>query len=248
MREEEDQFRHYVPLLRRIIILVAVVAAIPVVLWTITAFVRAYVGPPKLPTFRPMSATASIAAPAGAGATADNGDKQLTAAQLAATGQSLVPTIDGRATATDPREGAPAAKGPLLGDRPADGDVNATATASKVADLIAAVPADANLRGADTASAAATPGGAPTDVAAGSAQPPPAGWPDPATDAGPAAAPLTGPVPLPRHRPRDLAMAQLGVPVPRPRPEAIAASEPSSGPIDWLRNIFQPQQQPTQPQ
>ena len=44
MREDDDEFRHYVPLLRRIIILVAVITAVPVVLWTITAFVRTYVG------------------------------------------------------------------------------------------------------------------------------------------------------------------------------------------------------------
>ena len=36
MGEDED-FGHYVPLFRRIIILVAVITAIPVVLWTITA-------------------------------------------------------------------------------------------------------------------------------------------------------------------------------------------------------------------
>jgi hypothetical protein len=40
--------------LQRIIILVAVIVAVPVVLWTITAFVRSYVAPPKLPTFQPM--------------------------------------------------------------------------------------------------------------------------------------------------------------------------------------------------
>ena len=45
MREDDEEFRHYVPLLRRIIILVAVITAVPVVLWTITAFVRTYVGP-----------------------------------------------------------------------------------------------------------------------------------------------------------------------------------------------------------
>ena len=39
MREDDD-FRHYVPLLRRIIILVAVIIAVPVILWTITVFVR----------------------------------------------------------------------------------------------------------------------------------------------------------------------------------------------------------------
>ena len=51
MREDSDHFRHYVPLLRRIIIVV--LAAIPVILWTITVFMRSYVGPPKLPDVPP---------------------------------------------------------------------------------------------------------------------------------------------------------------------------------------------------
>ena len=55
MREDDDEFRHYVPLLRRIIILVAVITAVPVVLWTITAFVRTYVGPPQIPTFHQLA-------------------------------------------------------------------------------------------------------------------------------------------------------------------------------------------------
>ena len=53
MREDSDHFRHYVPLLRRIVIVVAVLAAIPVILWTITLFMRSYVGPPKLPNVPP---------------------------------------------------------------------------------------------------------------------------------------------------------------------------------------------------
>jgi len=62
MREDDD-FRHYVPLLRRIIILVAVIIAVPVILWTITVFVRTYVGPPRMPTFHQLASTASINAP-----------------------------------------------------------------------------------------------------------------------------------------------------------------------------------------
>jgi len=57
MREYDENIRLYTPMLQRIIILVAVIIAVPVVLWTITAFVRTYVGPPQLPTFRPLAAT-----------------------------------------------------------------------------------------------------------------------------------------------------------------------------------------------
>src|SRR5579863_3310107 len=56
MREYDDHIRLYTPMLQRIIILVAVIIAVPVVLWTITAFVRSYVAPPQVPTFRPLAA------------------------------------------------------------------------------------------------------------------------------------------------------------------------------------------------
>lgn len=75
MPDDEDHIRQFMPVLRRIIILVAVLTAIPVVMWTITAFVRTYVGPPKTPTFQrtadamPASSTADAAAPGDNGTT-----------------------------------------------------------------------------------------------------------------------------------------------------------------------------------
>jgi hypothetical protein len=57
MREYDEHIRLYTPMLQRIIILVAVIVAVPVVLWTITAFVRAYVAPPQIQTFRPLAAS-----------------------------------------------------------------------------------------------------------------------------------------------------------------------------------------------
>ena len=119
MREDEDQFRYYVPLLRRIIILVAVITAIPVILWTITAFVRTYVAPPKVPTFRPMTATASIAVPPVP-------DKIGKPPAQGAVAQPPSPMPEGRAAAND----APGAKGPLLADRMADVTGNAGARSS----------------------------------------------------------------------------------------------------------------------
>ena len=72
MREDDD-FRHNVPLLRRIIILVAVIIAVPVILWTITVFVRTYVGPPHMPTFHQLASTASINAPSARSGVARRG-------------------------------------------------------------------------------------------------------------------------------------------------------------------------------
>ena len=53
MREYDDyddeSIRLYTPVLQRVIILAAVVIAVPVMMWTITTFVRSYIARPKLP-------------------------------------------------------------------------------------------------------------------------------------------------------------------------------------------------------
>jgi hypothetical protein len=235
MREDEDQFRYYVPLLRRIIILVAVITAIPVILWTITAFVRTYVAPPKVPTFRPMTATASIAVPP----VPDNIGKPPAQGAMA---QPPSPMAEARAAANDARDAATGAKGPLLADRMAD--VTGNAGAPRVAEL---TPADTSPRAADGMTPGAPNASAPAGPAMSAQTPPPPM--DAAAYALPAAAPLSGPVPLPRHRPHNLDVAQLSVPVPRPRPGAIGegGSDSSSGsPLEWIRSIFQSQQPQTQ--
>jgi hypothetical protein len=53
--DDVDEFRHFVRLFSRIIILFAVVVAIPVILLTITAFIRS---PPKVTNFQNLLATA----------------------------------------------------------------------------------------------------------------------------------------------------------------------------------------------
>ena len=60
MREDDGEIGHYVRLWSRIVILCAVIIAVPVILWTITAFVRSQ---PKVSTFHYLFATASINAP-----------------------------------------------------------------------------------------------------------------------------------------------------------------------------------------
>lgn len=55
MRDYRDNnTRLYTPILQQIIILVAVIIAVPVVMWTITSFIRGYIAPPRVPTF-PMT-------------------------------------------------------------------------------------------------------------------------------------------------------------------------------------------------
>ncbi len=56
MREYDDEnIRLYTPVLQRVIILLAVIIAVPVVMWTITTVVRTYFAPPKVPTFQRMT-------------------------------------------------------------------------------------------------------------------------------------------------------------------------------------------------
>src|ERR1700723_1111166 len=70
MREYDDDnnIQHYAPVLRRIIILVAVITAVPVMLWTITAFMHTYIAQPTIPspqTLAPAPAAAPPASPGG---------------------------------------------------------------------------------------------------------------------------------------------------------------------------------------
>ena len=53
--DDDDNIRLYTPVLQRVIILLAVIIAVPVVMWTITTVVRTYFAPPKAPTFQRMT-------------------------------------------------------------------------------------------------------------------------------------------------------------------------------------------------
>ena len=64
MREyDDDNISHYAPVLRRIIILVAVITAVPVMLWTITAFMHTYIAQPTIPSPQPLAAATETPAP-----------------------------------------------------------------------------------------------------------------------------------------------------------------------------------------
>jgi hypothetical protein len=202
MREYDDgsNIQHYAPVLRRIIILVAVITAVPVMLWTITAFMRTYIAQPTISAPRPLAtATAAPASTATDTATAS----------LPALSQPTPAVTDARAT-DDGR-----------GDRIRDSAGNNAAPNVQVASTAAISPAP-------SAAPAAPP--APAAVAAQAAPPPaPSVFPNPpfipqqqptpaATDDLPPPDPIAGPVPLPRHRPGVLALADTDIPLPRARP------------------------------
>ncbi len=246
---ENDELGHYVPLLRRVIILVAVITAVPVVLWTITAFVRTYVGPPKIPTFHQLAATASINAPVTM-TKPDASGQQQPAAQQARPADPSSPSsvrVEASAIATDPRDLSPGSKGSYPGDRANEADASApAASAAKMADTSMTTPASPKTADAPVWPPAATDG-APQNTGALAAQQT-AAAPEPPTDSLAAAAPLPGPIPLPRHRPRDIGTVHMAdispanVPVPRPRPDGAGPASPSGttggSPLGFIQNLF----------
>src|SRR6202035_8212 len=74
MREYDDDsnIQHYAPVLRRIIMLVAVITPVPVMLWTITAFMHTYIAQPTIPAPRPLAAATAAPASPAADTTATN--------------------------------------------------------------------------------------------------------------------------------------------------------------------------------
>jgi hypothetical protein len=251
MHDDDNRIHRFVPLLRRIIILLAVLAATPVVLWMITAFVRAYVGPPKVPTFHQLASTA----PATAAASTPNSDQPTAAPAQTKVADVTATKTEVTATASDARD-LPLPKGSLLSDRPPE---TTAATGTNIPAIAPASSAPAPSRPLAAAAApmsmaaVETPAGgpaaqqpAPNAATAEEAQPPAvAEQPD---DAVPAAPPLTGKIPLPRHRPRGLGdanmtrMAQSAIPTPRPRPDGAGPAAPpettSPGPLEFLQTLF----------
>jgi hypothetical protein len=54
---DDENIRLYTPVLQRVITLAAVIIAVPVMMWTITTFVRSYVARPKVPALEQVAST-----------------------------------------------------------------------------------------------------------------------------------------------------------------------------------------------
>jgi hypothetical protein len=261
MREYDDHIRLYTPVLQRIIILVAVIIAVPVVLWTITAFVRTYVAPPELPTFQRMT---TLTQPSDNAATAA-AQSNPAPAQAPLT-DSFAPPAGTTGTAQQQSSNPPQTAAPQIAPQVASQDALAT-TAQPSASATPVQPAATQAVSASATAAPLTPPAAPSGAAQDSADkadrmaaPPASGnsfaWPNPptipagntnvgvatgatpaSTDASadllPPADPITGRIPLPPRRPRVFAMAQMGgVPMPRPRPQSAGSATASTSDTD----------------
>jgi hypothetical protein len=240
MREDGDHLRHHTPLLHRVIILVAVLIAVPVILWTITGFVRSYFAPPQIPGFHELAGTE----PSAASANTDSGAQPQSAVSRDKLSDPSTTTIEPRVPETDGHN-VSVLKGSLPSEQSAANDVNTSTSPTKMSDASAAAPPSSK---ADTVAAPAAANPAPESVGALAAQPT-APASEPATETALAAAPLPGPIPLPRRRPHiaaDAPMSQMAqmnmpLPLPRPRPDGAGAAAPpetNAGPLDFLQNIF----------
>jgi hypothetical protein len=144
MHEYDDQVRPYV-VLRRIIIVVAVLTAVPVALWTVTATVRTYVGPPKLPTFRQLATTVTDQQES-TGATRAAGDQSLwqtvttfvrahvTVPQIPPIGQLTATFTGGSNAKPDAADRASAAVEQIRSSAPSPMTIEARATATDARD------------------------------------------------------------------------------------------------------------------
>ena len=233
MRYDDDHSQSFGPVLRRIAILAVIIAAVPVMLWSITAFMHTYVAQPVIPSARPL---ALVASPNAASApSADNN----------APARAGAPVVEARATATDARGLDTDGKSDQLSDGAAPAQTPTGTTAS-----IGPVPA------APISAASNAPQATNRTAANSSGNPANSPWPDPSqaiggqplqtatsggdsSDALPASAPLVGPIPLPPHRPKVLAMADGPVPLPRRRPaDADTTSDPPPDNGNFLTHLF----------
>jgi hypothetical protein len=237
---KDNEFVHYVPILRRMIVLVVVITAVPAVLWTITSFVRAYVAPARVPTFHQLAATALFNAPRNSISPKAAADRPAAATERPklfgpppATVEAKT-TVESKTTVADASDSPVAAKGALAGDR--------------APETVASVPPGGAMKIASAPAAAPGESAVPAVAPAATLveQQTPAGA-EAGADDQPAATPLSGPIPLPRQRPRDPStmriadMAPSSVPIPRPRPDAAgpgAPTEKTGSPIGFIQNLF----------
>jgi hypothetical protein len=243
--EGDDHIRLYTPVFQRVLILAAVIIAVPVMMWTITTFVRSYVARPKVPALEhvasasprvpAISAAPSSAAPPEPSASlrlnpaasdppsppADSKKSNVSAlpdsttALRAAANNPLVPSIQA------PPAPTPAITAAAAGDAP-----TGTATMPSAPRLPQPAPQRSSENTASTNAstdrAIAWPNPnttSPPDFSGPRLAPPPARPSQhvAAAEVLPTAEPLRGPIPLPRQRPGMFAMAAATGPVPLPR-------------------------------
>jgi len=254
----DDHIRLYTPVLQRVIILTAVIIAVPVLMWTVTTFVRSYVARPKVPVLQHVAASESpargpVASPAPsiptrppdqAGTAPPHGDTGLALSEARTPGPEIkkgppIAPPSGDATAAAPAvQGAntppPSQAKPVQGSEPAAAVSPAGTAADNTAPAAAAASPIPTPRPAENTAVAAAPGSSDRGFA----------WPNPNSTSppgfGPPAAASTLP-PLPRTATAEVVPRgeplRGPIPVPRQRPTVYAvAVVASSGPVPLPRS------------
>jgi hypothetical protein len=254
---EDDNIRLYTPVFQRVIILAAVIIAVPVVMWTITTFVRSYVGRPKVPAIEHVASTTastatSTASSAPAPAIAAAAPSTAPAPQSASLRTATAAVSDAPNSSPDSKKGAPnlaalsdAPLAPVVLNTRVPAPQSSPATPAAVAGApgeaantaTASLPRPTALRAADNAAASAAdrsiawpnPNSAsPPDFTSSRASPPPPPARVATVEAVPAAETPLGPVPLPRQRPGSLAMtSSVSIPGSVPMPRVRPAAAPA---------------------
>jgi hypothetical protein len=243
----DEGIRLHTPILQRVIILAAVIIAVPVVMWTITAFVRSYVARPKVPALQHVAST-EIPAAARLGTKAPATVPPI-ANPPAPPPRADTPVQSPSADAPSPPAGVQSSsiQPPLAppAGRPANAGAETSPTGSTTPNT-AAPAAGPMLRGADNVGATAALSGPTSGAPAGDRG---LAWPNPnsttapsfgsaiapaapapsaapprmaAIESLPPTEPIRGAIPLPRHRPAVIATAAGG-------PTGGASSGPTSG-------------------
>jgi hypothetical protein len=243
----DDHIRLYTPVLQRVLILIAVIIAVPVLMWTVTTFVRSYVARPKVPVLQQVAASESPArAPVVSLAPSiptRPADQAAAAPPRGDTGPAL---SDARTPGPDIKKGPPIAL--------PSGDATATVPAVQSANtsppiqtrpvqgsepVVAAGPAGATAGNTAPAAAAASPIPRPAEnttvAAAPSSSDRGLAWPNPNSKSPPgfgppaAATPAASTAPLlPRTATAEAAPPgeplRGSIPLPRQRPTVYAVA------------------------
>jgi hypothetical protein len=245
---DEENIRLYTPVLQRVIILAAVIIAVPVMMWTITTFVRSYVARPKVPALEQVAST-NMPARIPAIVSQPPGPVSSDQSAPAPVGATLASTVKGAETRNGP---------PNLTSLPDPSAPPAAATSPSAASVQAMQPPSSAVAAAATGDISTT-GGSAAPPAPSGPRPPVAprsndntgstgtpnsldrglAWPNPnATSPPDFGAPRLSPPSTPAHT----AAAEVlpaddpirgPIPLPRQRPGtfAMSASLAASGPV-----------------
>jgi hypothetical protein len=275
---DDDHIRLYTPVLQRVVILAAVVIAVPIVMWTITTFVRSYVARPKVPALEHVASmntrAPAIAAAAPSALPPPAYQSAIPQADAAPTGDGPAPAAELRKASLPDASPSPAAASGSTGAplpsatmQTPSSAITATTTGDVSAgnSTTAAIPPAPRVpqlpRSADNAASAGAPSSSDRGIAwpnpnatsapdfgASRLPPPPPPPRIAAAEVLPAAEPIRGPIPLPRHRPGILAMVASSPAASSPAASSPAASgavplpriRPSDAPAEAANSVIEP--------